>query len=259
MPEGLPPPFSFPVSSASLHPSPPPLHHRRGHLHPLAVFRNCSNFLPCDPEPGSSPRHPQAGAGVSAEPPARRCAAAAAAAPAMGERCDYQRLSSAEEEEEMLGPLPHSFSDSTGQRALRTGSRHPAPSPQQDVTPGMPCRRVSVGGVSGGHPAGLGLGAGMGLGGSLHGISPLQHSWYPAVYGVAWAQHPPLHGCTPVPTHRSGAACCFLLGKLRQGGMARHSRGGPVPCTGWCPPVAALHPAGGPAGCPPHVGVLWGM
>ncbi|XP_054691566.1 activated CDC42 kinase 1 isoform X4 [Grus americana] len=99
------------------------------------------NFLPCDPEPGSSPRHPQAGAGVSAEPPAHHRAAAATAAPAMGERCDYQRLSSAEEEEEMLGPLPHSFSDSTGQRALRPGSGCPTPSPQQDVTLGMPCRR----------------------------------------------------------------------------------------------------------------------
>ncbi|XP_076197240.1 activated CDC42 kinase 1 isoform X4 [Aptenodytes patagonicus] len=68
-------------------------------------------------------------------------AAAATATPAMGERCDYQRLSSAEEEEEMLGPLPHSFSDSTGQRALRPGSGRPAPSHWQDVTPGMPCRR----------------------------------------------------------------------------------------------------------------------
>ncbi|XP_065700603.1 activated CDC42 kinase 1 isoform X4 [Patagioenas fasciata] len=99
------------------------------------------NFLPCDPEPGSSPRHPQAGTGVSAEPPARCCAAATAAAPAMGERCDYQRLSSAEEEEEMLGPLPHSFSDSTGQRVLRPGSRCPAQPPRQDVALGMPCRR----------------------------------------------------------------------------------------------------------------------
>ncbi|XP_068880660.1 uncharacterized protein [Aphelocoma coerulescens] len=98
------------------------------------------NFLPCDPKPGSSPRRPQADAGVSAEPPTRRCAAAAAAS-AMGERCDYQRLSSAEEEEEMHGPLPHSFSDSTGQRALRLGSRHPTPPPRQDIAPGMPCRR----------------------------------------------------------------------------------------------------------------------
>lgn len=65
----------------------------------------------------------------------------------MGERCDYQRLSSAEEEEEMLGPLPHSLSDSTGQQALRPGSRRPARSPRQDIAPGMPCRRVSVGGV----------------------------------------------------------------------------------------------------------------
>ncbi|XP_050164119.1 activated CDC42 kinase 1 isoform X1 [Myiozetetes cayanensis] len=97
------------------------------------------NFLPCDPKPGSSPRRPQADAGVSAEPPTRRCAAAAASA--MGERCDYQRLSSAEEEEEMLGPLPHSFSDSTGQRALRLGSRRPTPPPRQDIAPGMPCRR----------------------------------------------------------------------------------------------------------------------
>nr|XP_021136238.1 activated CDC42 kinase 1 isoform X3 [Columba livia] len=99
------------------------------------------NFLPCDPEPSSSPRHPQAGTGVSAEPPARCCAAATAASPAMGERCDYQRLSSTEEEEEMLGPLPHSFSDSTGQRVLRSGSRCPAQPPRQDVAPGMPCRR----------------------------------------------------------------------------------------------------------------------
>ncbi|XP_039930234.1 activated CDC42 kinase 1 isoform X4 [Hirundo rustica] len=97
------------------------------------------NFLPCDPKPGSSPRRPQANAGVSAEPPARRCAAAAASA--MGERCDYQRLSSAEEEEEMHGPLPHSFSDSTGQRALRLGTRGPTPPPRQDIAPGMPCRR----------------------------------------------------------------------------------------------------------------------
>ncbi|XP_027503231.1 activated CDC42 kinase 1 isoform X4 [Corapipo altera] len=97
------------------------------------------NFLPCDPKPGSSPRRPQADAGVSAEPPTRRCAAAAASA--MGERCDYQRLSSAEEEEEMLGPLPHSFSDSTGQRALRLGSRRPTPPPRQDIAPAMPCRR----------------------------------------------------------------------------------------------------------------------
>ncbi|XP_026710781.1 activated CDC42 kinase 1 [Athene cunicularia] len=59
----------------------------------------------------------------------------------MGERCDYQRLSSTEEEEEMLGPLPHSFSDSTGQRALRLGSGRPMPSPRQDIAPGMPCRR----------------------------------------------------------------------------------------------------------------------
>lgn len=137
--------FSFPFSSASFHPySPPNPHHCcRGHLHPLAVFRNCSNFLPCDPKPGSSPRRPQADAGVSAEPPTRRCAAAAASA--MGERCDYQRLSSAEEEEEMHGPLPHSFSDSTGQRALRLGSRRPTPPPRQDIAPGMPCRRVSGG------------------------------------------------------------------------------------------------------------------
>ncbi|XP_061204802.1 activated CDC42 kinase 1 isoform X5 [Neopsephotus bourkii] len=99
------------------------------------------NFLPCDPEPGSSPRHPQPGAGVSAEPPARRRAAAAAPAPAMGERCDYQRLSSAEEEEEMLGSLPHSLSDSTGQQALRPGSRRPARSSREDIAPGMPCRR----------------------------------------------------------------------------------------------------------------------
>lgn len=63
----------------------------------------------------------------------------------MGERCDYQRLSSAEEEEEMHGPLPHSFSDSTGQRALRLGSRRLTPPPQQDSAPGMPCRRVSGG------------------------------------------------------------------------------------------------------------------
>ncbi|XP_040469490.1 activated CDC42 kinase 1 isoform X4 [Falco naumanni] len=139
--KGLPPLlFSLSPLHPSIH-SPPPLHRCHGHLHPLAVFRNCSNFLPCDPKPGSSPRHPQAGAGVSAEPPARHCAAATAAAPAMGERCDYQRLSSAEEEEEMLGPLPHSFSDSTGQRALRLGSGHPMPSPGQDIAPGMPCRR----------------------------------------------------------------------------------------------------------------------
>ncbi|KAF4796040.1 Activated CDC42 kinase 1 [Turdus rufiventris] len=59
----------------------------------------------------------------------------------MGERCDYQRLSSAEEEEEVHGPLPHSFSDSTGQRALRLGSRRPTPPPRQDIAPGMPCRR----------------------------------------------------------------------------------------------------------------------
>ncbi|XP_072789627.1 activated CDC42 kinase 1 isoform X6 [Taeniopygia guttata] len=97
------------------------------------------NFLPCDPKPGSSPRRPQADAGVSAEPPTRRCAAAAASA--MGEKCDYQRLSSAEEEEEMHGPLPHSFSDSTGQRALRLGSRRPTPPPRQDTAPGMPGRR----------------------------------------------------------------------------------------------------------------------
>ncbi|XP_071898726.1 activated CDC42 kinase 1 isoform X1 [Anas platyrhynchos] len=59
----------------------------------------------------------------------------------MGERCDYQRLSSAEEEEEMLTPLPHSLSDSTGLRAPRPGGgRHGRP-PQQDVTLGMPCRR----------------------------------------------------------------------------------------------------------------------
>ncbi|XP_071422203.1 activated CDC42 kinase 1 isoform X3 [Pithys albifrons albifrons] len=98
------------------------------------------NFLPCDPKPGSSPRRPQADAGVSAEPPTRRCAAAAVSA--MGERCDYQRLSSAEEEEEeVLGPLPHSFSDSTGQRALRLGSRRPTPPRRQDIAAGMPCRR----------------------------------------------------------------------------------------------------------------------
>uniref|UniRef100_A0A8C3GD55 Activated CDC42 kinase 1 n=1 Tax=Cairina moschata TaxID=8855 RepID=A0A8C3GD55_CAIMO len=67
--------------------------------------------------------------------------AATAAAPAMGERCDYQRLSSAEEEEEMLAPLPHSLSDSTGLRAPRPGGgRHGRP-PQQDVTLGVPCRR----------------------------------------------------------------------------------------------------------------------
>lgn len=139
------PPSLFPFSSASLHPSSPPNPHHccRGHLHPLAVFRNCSNFLPCDPKPGSSPRRPQADAGVSAEPPARRCAAATAST--MGERCDYQRLSSAEEEEEVHGPLPHSFSDSTGQRALRLGSRRPTPPPRQDIAPGMPCRRVSGG------------------------------------------------------------------------------------------------------------------
>lgn len=99
--------------------------------------------------------------------------AATAAAPAMGERCDYQRLSSAEEEEEMLGPLPHSLSDSTGLRAPRPGGgRHGRP-PQQDVTLGMPCRRVSAGG----EPRGTGgtrvpercwvlLGRGVGVGGS---------------------------------------------------------------------------------------------
>lgn len=63
--------FFFSPPPLCIHqPSLLPLHHR-GHLHPLAVFRNCSNFLPCDPTPGSSPRRPQAGAGVSAEPPAR--------------------------------------------------------------------------------------------------------------------------------------------------------------------------------------------
>ncbi|TRZ18059.1 hypothetical protein HGM15179_009062 [Zosterops borbonicus] len=76
----------------------------------------------------------------------------------MGERCDYQRLSSAEEEEEVHGPLPHSFSDSTGQRALRLGSRRPTPPPRQDIAPGM-ARRVSAGeavqGSSGGHLAQL--------------------------------------------------------------------------------------------------------
>lgn len=68
----------------------------------------------------------------------------------MSERCDYQRLSSAEEEEEMLAPLPHSFSDSTGQRALRAGSGHSTPSPRLDIAPGMPCRRVSAGRAGGG-------------------------------------------------------------------------------------------------------------
>ncbi|XP_075274224.1 activated CDC42 kinase 1 isoform X5 [Opisthocomus hoazin] len=98
------------------------------------------NFLPCDPAPGSSPRHPRAGAGATVEPPTR---SRRAAAPAMGERCDYQRLSSAEEEEEeeMLGPLPHSYSDSTGQGALRPGTGHPAPCPRRDIAPGMRCRR----------------------------------------------------------------------------------------------------------------------
>lgn len=222
-------PFSFLFSSASLHPSPPPLHHCLGHLHPLAVFRNCSNFLPCDPEPSSSPRHPQAGTGVSAEPPARCCAAATAAAPAMGERCDYQRLSSAEEEEEMLGPLPHSFSDSTGQRVLRPGSRCPAQPPRQDVAPGMPCRRVSAGGAGRGEqrgapawasPRGAGSCCGSwvsgwhGARGSLHGVSR-----YPAAPGMAWGWHP-LHGCAPILTYGSRAACSFLMGKLRHGGMS---------------------------------------
>lgn len=71
------------------------------------------------------------------------------AAAAMGERCDYQRLSSAEEEEEMLPPLPHSLSDSSGLRAPRMGSSRPGLPPQQDVTLGMTCRRVSVGGDGG--------------------------------------------------------------------------------------------------------------
>lgn len=178
----------------SIPPPPPPLHRRRGHLHPLAVFRNCSNFLPCDPKPGSSPRRPQADAGVSAEPPTRRCAAAAAAS-AMGERCDYQRLSSAEEEEEMHGPLPHSFSDSTGQRALRLGSRRPTPPPRQDIAPGMPCRRVS-GGQSveesrGGHLAELDgprMGMGWQLTWSTGGpcmASPLWNVQYPTASGAA--------------------------------------------------------------------------
>ncbi|XP_040534575.1 activated CDC42 kinase 1 isoform X1 [Gallus gallus] len=63
------------------------------------------------------------------------------AAAAMGERCDYQRLSSAEEEEEMLPPLPHSLSDSSGLRAPRMGSSRLGLPPQQDVTLGMTCRR----------------------------------------------------------------------------------------------------------------------
>ncbi|XP_048810518.1 activated CDC42 kinase 1 isoform X3 [Lagopus muta] len=63
------------------------------------------------------------------------------AAAAMGERCDYQRLSSAEEEEEMLPALPHSLSDSSGLRAPRMGSSRPGLPPQQDVTLGMACRR----------------------------------------------------------------------------------------------------------------------
>lgn len=54
----------------------------------------------------------------------------------------------------MLGSLPHSLSDSTGQQALRPGSRRPARSPRQDITLGMPCRRVSVGGAAGGTRAG---------------------------------------------------------------------------------------------------------
>lgn len=71
------------------------------------------------------------------------------AAAAMGERCDYQRLSSAEEEEEMLPALPHSLSDSSGLRAPRMGSSRPGLPPQQDVTLGMACRRVSAGGDGG--------------------------------------------------------------------------------------------------------------
>lgn len=113
----------------------------------------------------------------------------------MGERCDYQRLSSAEEEEEMHGPLPHSFSDSTGQRALRLGSRRPTPPPRQDIAPGMPCRRVS-GGQSveesrGGHLAELDgprMGMGWQLTWSTGGpcmASPLWNVQYPTASGAA--------------------------------------------------------------------------
>lgn len=130
----------------------------------------------------------------------------------------------------MLGPLPHSFSDSTGQRALRLGSGPPMPSPQPDIAPGMLCRRVSVGGGGGGRePAGgssgeapgqtgcpqegqgpavgCGLAAGMGLGVSLHGISLLWHLQYAVASGVACGQHP-LHGCCLNPWE---CCCLFLL------------------------------------------------
>lgn len=114
----------------------------------------------------------------------------------MGERCDYQRLSSAEEEEEMLTPLPHSLSDSTGLRAPRPGGgRHGRP-PQQDVTLGMPCRRVSAGGKlwgSGGTcvPERCWVLLGRGVRGGLVATLPCMASPHWGPVGVAWGWHPP--------------------------------------------------------------------
>ncbi|XP_031410905.1 activated CDC42 kinase 1 isoform X6 [Meleagris gallopavo] len=118
----------------------PPLRHRwaRGdagaqsgaangpELHACPGTATFCHVIPCPAPTLAAPRQAQS------PPPA---------AGAMGERCDYQRLSSAEEEEEMLPALPHSLSDSSGLRAPRMGSSRPGLPPQQDVTLGMTCRR----------------------------------------------------------------------------------------------------------------------
>lgn len=139
----------------------------------------------------------------------------------------------------MLGPLPHSFSDSTGQRALRLGSGPPMPSPQQDIAPGMLCRRVSA--------------EGGGKGGSRQGGAARRHlarlavpkrgrvllcgaDWQLAWGGGCPCMASPLYdicsmlwhlrwhvGSIPcmaaVSTHGNAAVCSFLLGKLRHRGQ----------------------------------------
>lgn len=121
----------------------------------------------------------------------------------------------------MLTPLPHSLSDSTGLRAPRPGGgRHGRP-PQQDVTLGMPCRRVSAGGGAVGKrwhvcprevlgPAGPWGAWGARGGAPLHGFSASG----PCGGGMGTAPAP--HGCAPVLSHERGGCSC-LLGKLRHG------------------------------------------
>lgn len=177
-----------------------------------------------------------------------------------------------------------------GQRAPRAvplAGRHP-----RHAMPAGQCRGSRREGAVGGtrlgwvSPRGAGSGCGTRVG-SWHeaGGVPAWHLTSPALVvpcgnwgGMGTA--PPLHGCAPVLTHRSGGCLLLLAGETEaQGnGVQQHGSAGPstaqgwstVPGAGWCHPVAAWRPAGGPMGYPPHigcccgsvglcVGVLWGV